>query len=121
LNPKDVHRQLTDHECLEQTFTWQENRTVTNRLTVQYDRVVYLLEPNDVSLDLRRKKIRIYDYPDGSIEIRYDGLPLPYTVFDKIRQVKQAEVVSNKRLGAVLQSIQEEQIKRTVQPSKKGT
>ncbi len=120
LNPKDVHRQLADHEDLEQIFTWQESRTVTNSLTVQYDRVVYLLEPNDITLDLRRKKIRIYDYPDGTIEIRYDGLPLPYTVFDKVRQVKQAEVVSNKRLGAVLQFIQEEQTKKSVERSKKA-
>ena len=118
LNPKDMHGQLAEHECLEQTFIWQENRAVTNSLTVQYDRVDYFLEPNDITLDLRRKKIRIFDYPDGIIEIRFDGFPLPYTIFDKVRQVKPAEVVSNKRFGAVLQFIQEEQA--TQQPPAKA-
>ena len=83
--------------------------------------MVYLLEPNDVTLELRRKKVRVFDYPDGVIEICYDGLPLPYTVFDKVRQVKQAEIVSNKRLGAALQFAQEEQAKpSSIQRSKKA-
>lgn len=120
LNPKDVHRPLTEHECLDDILSWQEERTVTNSLTVQYDRVVYLLEPNEITLDLRRKKVRIYDYPDGTIELRYDGLPLAYAVFDKVRQVKQAEVVSNKRLGAALKLIQEEQKEKSVQRSKRA-
>jgi hypothetical protein len=72
---------------------------------VQYDRVVYLLEPNDVSVGLRRKKARIHDYSDGTIAIKYDGADLPYSVFDTIRQVKQADIVSNKRLGAVLKHV----------------
>ena len=59
---------------------------MTNSLTVQYDRVVYLLEPNDITLALRHKKVQIYDYPDGTIELRHDGLPLTCTVFDKARQ-----------------------------------
>ena len=59
---------------------------------------VYKRQPNDITLELRRKKVRIYDYPDGTIDIKYDGLSLPYSVFDKISQVKQADVVSNKRL-----------------------
>lgn len=120
LNPKDVHRPLTEHECLDDILSWQEERTVTNSLTVQYDRVVYLLEPNEITLDLRRKKVRIYDYPDGTIELRHDGLPLAYAVFDKVRQVKQAEVVSNKRLGTVLKLIQEEQKVKSVQRSKRA-
>lgn len=108
-NSKNVHRTLTEHDTLEDILTWQEERTVTNSLTVQYDRVVYLLEPNDITVALRRKKIQIYDYPDGTIDLRHNGLPLAYSVFDKVRQIKQAEIVSNKRLGAVLKLAQEKQ------------
>ena len=34
---------------------------------------------------------------------------ISYSVFAKVRQVKQADVVSNKHLGAVLKFVQEKQ------------
>ena len=49
-----------------------------------------------------------YDYPDGTVAIKYEGTDLPYYVFDKVRQVKQADIVSNKRLGSVLQIVKEQ-------------
>lgn len=76
---------------------------------MQYDRVVYLLEDNEITRDLLRKKVTIYDCPSGTIAIKYLGLALPCSVFDKLRQVKQADVVSNKRLGAVLKFVHEKQ------------
>ena len=87
---------------------------------MQYDRVVYLLAPNDVTVGLRRKKVRIHDYPDGTIAIKYDGSDLPYSVFDKVRQVKQADIVSNKRLGAVLKHVQQQQQIQAVGRSQKS-
>jgi hypothetical protein len=36
----------------------------------------------------------VVDYPDGRLTIRYRGLDLPYTTFDKLRQVSQASIVS---------------------------
>lgn len=120
INDKDAHRPLADHDNLDDILTWQEDRTVTNSLSVQYDRVVYLLEPNNTTRDLRRKKVRIYDYPDGTIEIKYEGLPLPFSTYDKVRQVKQADIVSNKRIGAVLKFVQEKQKTQSVKRSKKA-
>ena len=52
------------------------------------------------------------DYPDGRLAIRYRGLDLPYTTFDKLRQVSQASIVENKHLGAVLSHIRQRQIER---------
>ncbi len=75
---KDLHRPLTEIDDLEEILSWQEERTVSNSLTVQYDRVVYLLEPNDLTKGLRRKKVCVHDYPDGTIAIKYDGADLPY-------------------------------------------
>ena len=40
------------------------------------------------------------------------GVELSYAVFDKLRHVRQADIVSNKRLGTVLQMIKKEQEKR---------
>lgn len=101
-NSKDMHRELTPHDNMDMSFTWQEERTVSNSLTIQYDRVVFLLEPNDITVELGRKKVTVYDYPDGRFAIRYKGVDLPYSIFDKVRQVNQGQVVNNKRLGAVL-------------------
>jgi len=119
-NETDLHRSLTELDDLEEILSWQEERTVSNSLTVQYDRVLYLLEPTDLTKGLRRKKVRVHDYPDGTIAIKYAGADLPYSVFDKVRQVKQADIVSNKRLGAVLQHVQEQQRIQTVERSKKA-
>lgn len=69
---------------------------------------------------LINKKVQVYDFPDGTIDIRHDGLPLPFTIFDKVCQVKQADIVSNKRLGAVLKVIKEAQDVNAVQRSKKA-
>ena len=102
LNPTDLHRPHTDMDNLEDAMCWQEQRTVSNSLTVQYDRVVYLLEPGELTNELRRKRVTFFDFPDGSIDIRHEGVSLPYSTFDKIGKVKQADIVDNKRLGAVL-------------------
>ena len=115
---KDLHRALTELDDLEEILSWQEERTVSNSLTVQYDRVVYLLEPDGLTKGLRRKKVRVYDYPDGTIAIKYNGADLPYSVFDKVGQVKQADIVSNKRLGTVLKYVQEQQQAQAVERSK---
>ncbi len=45
----------------------------------------------------------------GTIATKYDGVDLPYSAFDKVRQVKQADIVSNERLGTVLKHVQEQQ------------
>ena len=120
-NDKDLHRPLYENiDELEDIFSWREERTVSNNLTVQYDRVMYLLEPNEVTMDLKRQKVTILDYADGTISIRHEGVDLPYSVFDKVRQVKQANVVSNKRLGAVLEYAMMEQEKKSVKRGQKA-
>ena len=79
-----------------------------------------MLEPNEITNELRRKRVTVHDYPDGRFSIRYKGIELPYSAFDKVRQVKQAEVVSNKRLGAVLEFAKEQQKLRSVNRSRKA-
>ena len=69
--------QLVDD--LTDVFAWREERTVSSNLTLQYDKVVFLLEPNEITRELRRKRVTVVDYPDGRLAIRYRGLDLPYT------------------------------------------
>ena len=98
----------------------KEPRAVSNDLTLQYDRVRFILEPNDTSTGLQRKKVMVYDYPDGRIEIRHKGKSLPFIKFDKVRHVDQGAIVSNKRLGAVLAHIQTNQEETAHKRSKRA-
>jgi hypothetical protein len=59
-------------------------------------------------------------YPDGRLAIRYRGLDLPYTTFDKLRQVSQGAIVENKHLGAALAFIREQQRQTPQQRSQKA-
>src|SRR5713101_2992580 len=111
-NPKNLHRPLSAGDDLTDVFAWREERTVSNSLTLQYDKVLFLLEPSEMTRELRRKRVTVVDYPDGRLAIRYRGRDLPYTTFDKLRQVSQASIVENKHLGAVLSYIRERQIER---------
>jgi hypothetical protein len=108
-NDKDLHRPIEAHDEVDNAFAWKEERTVSFNLTVQYDKVLFMLEPNAMTRPLARKRVMIYDFPDGRLEIRHNGLCLPYRTFDKLRQVDQAAIVENKRLGPILAMIAEQQ------------
>ncbi len=116
-NPKDNHRPLCEFDNLDRSMSWQEQRTVSNSLTIQYDKVLFLLEANEYCTELKRKPVTVYDYPDGRFEIRHQGTLLPYSRFDKLRQVKQGEIVNHKRLGATLAFARQQQAERALQRS----
>jgi hypothetical protein len=101
-SPKDLHRPLAVHDNLEAAMVWREQRTVTAALTLHYNKVMFILEPNEISRTLPRKRVSVCEYPDGRVEIQHDGVSLPYRLFDKMRQVNQAAVVDNKHLDAAL-------------------
>ena len=108
-NPKDMHRPLAPHDDLDGSVCVKHQRTVSNSLTVIYDRVMFILERNEISETLGRKRVTVCDYPDGRLEIRHGEHVLQYTTFDKQQRVKRTEVVENKRLDDVLAIIAEQQ------------
>jgi transposase len=116
----DAHRSLATHDDLDTAFCRQEERRVSPRLTLQHDKVVFLLEPNEVTRKVAGQQVRIFDYPDGRLAIRHQGLDLPYRVFDQVRQVEQGTVVEHKRLDAVLASIREEQLRHPERQRRSG-
>src|SRR5262252_5098652 len=111
-NNKDVHRPLRAGDDLEDAFAWKEERTLSQALTLQYDKVMFILEPSEQAKAAIGKRVTVVDYPDGRLAIRYKGVELTYRTFDKIRQVSQAAIVENKHLGAVLAMIRDEQLRR---------
>lgn len=69
--------------------------------------MLFILEPSAITRPLARKKVSVFDYPDGRIEIRHQGLALPYRTFDRISRVDQGVIVENKRLSAALEMCRE--------------
>jgi len=45
---------------------------------------MFILEPNEITRALSRKKVTVYDFPDGRIEVRHQGQALPYRTFDRM-------------------------------------
>ncbi len=118
---RDVHRTLVaGHDDLDDAFAWKEERTVSMNLTLQYDQVLFILEPTGITRSLARKRVTVIDYPDGRLAIRYHGVDLPYRTFDKRPQVNQAAIVENKRLGPILAYIAEQQKKLDMSRSAKA-
>src|SRR4029077_15842569 len=119
-NAKDLHRPLGAGDDLEDAFAWKEERTLSQALTLQYDKVIFILEPSDQAKAAICKRVTVVDYPDGRLSIRYKGVALAYRTFDELRHVPQAAIVENKRLGAVLALIREQQIERAEVRSRKA-
>ena len=111
-NDKDLHRPLRASDDLDDAFAWKEERTLSQALTLQSDKVMFILEPSEQAKAAIGKRVTVVDYPDGRLAIRYRGVELAYRTFDKIRQVSQAAIVENKQLGAALAFIRDQQLRR---------
>lgn len=70
-NPKDMHQPLADHENLDGTMSRKEVRTLSQSLTLRYDKVLFVLDPTEISRPLAGQKVVVCDYPDGRLEIMH--------------------------------------------------
>ena len=111
-NNKDLHRPLRAGDDLEDAFAWKEQRRLSQALTLQYDKMIFIVEPSEPAKAAIGKYVTVFDYPDGRLAIRYNGVELAYRTFDKIRQVDQGAIADNKHLGAVLTMIRDDQLGR---------
>src|ERR1700712_2852410 len=75
----DAHRVVRDDELLASILTVRVLRKVTNSLTVQYDRVMYLLEDSAANRALIHRYVDVFEFPDGNVEIQCHGRPLTHT------------------------------------------
>lgn len=108
----DVHRPLETDDDLAAFFTWREPRRVSKSLTVQYDKVLYLIEDSELSRRAIGKYIEVWHYPDGRKELRLNRVILPYSIYDRLQEIDQGAIVDNKRLGRTLDFIKLVQDKR---------
>jgi hypothetical protein len=114
---RDLHRPMAGINDLDDVLCWREQRSVSRQLVVNYNRMKFMLRPDKISAAVAGKLVDIYDFPDGRLEIRWKGLPLPYSVFDQLQRVSHAAMIENKRLGEVLAWVKQQQDK---QPHHRG-
>jgi hypothetical protein len=93
-----------DDEDLALIFPWQEDRKISKQLTLHYRRGPCLIESNPETLELRGERCRLHAYADGRIELRHCA----DAVFPSAPSMRSAvsprgDIVSNKRLAAVLE------------------
>ena len=106
--PANRHRPLeVTPERLREILCHREQRHVGHQLTLCYQRKRIMLQETPVARGLVGQYVDTYAFPDGSLELRWQGIPLPYTAFDKDQRVQHAAVVENKRLGEALRYVQE--------------
>ena len=111
--PKDLHRPVQESpDELRDIFAWHDVRTVSKSLTFQYDKILYLMDTTEENSRLAGEKIKVLDYPDGTLAFLYGHRSLKCQAFDKLACVDQGQIVDNKRLGTVLRLAQVKQDER---------
>jgi hypothetical protein len=96
----NAHRPLNSKEDLARILTWQESRTLSKNLTLQFEKVVYQIQTQRPTYSLRQARVTVSKDAQANITILYKGKSLPYTIFHK--QTKQSEIVPSKNVNQVL-------------------
>jgi transposase len=97
----NTHRPLTAKEDLARILTWQETRTLSKNLTLQFEKVVYQIQTSRPTYALRNAQVTVCVNAQEELTILYQGKALPYSIYKQ--QARQAEIVSTKQLEHALQ------------------
>lgn len=96
----NLHRPLAAHQSLDRILTWQEPRTLSRSLTVQFMNVVYQVHTDRPAYALHNVRITVCLDAQGKVSLLYKNTPLEYSLFHK--QARQAEVVPTKHIDQAL-------------------
>jgi len=109
--PDDLHRPLNlAVSRLKDILCVRDQRQVGISLTVHYERRKFILEDSAHARSAIGKYVETYAYADQRLEIRWQGISLPYRVFDPSQQrVTHATITENKRLSETLAWIMAQQ------------
>ena len=97
----DAHLPLTAQDDLALILTWQETRTLSKNLTLQFNKVVYQIQSDRPDYALRHARVTVCMDAAGQVTILYKNRPLAYTIFHQ--QAKQSEVVHSKQIDQALE------------------
>jgi hypothetical protein len=93
----NAHRPLLLADDLDQILTWQESRTLSKNLTIQFRKIVYQIQTQRPTYALRKAKVTVCLNAEGKVVILYKNKELAYTIFKK--QTRQAQILSSKDLN----------------------
>lgn len=115
-NSFDAHRPVHDDEDLETIFTLQDQRKVSENLTVNHKRVLYVLEDTVENRKLRGHQVTVHEHENGKLSISHSGRTILFRGYAKDEtRISQGAIVENKRLGAALGWIAERQRQRDLE------
>jgi hypothetical protein len=97
----DLHRPLTAKDDLAHILTWQETRSLSKNLTLQFYKTVYQIQTKRPSYALRHAQVTVCLNAQEDITILYNGKSLPYVIYHP--QAQQADIVPAKLLDRALQ------------------
>jgi len=113
-NSYDAHRPLCDN--LDEILTVQDQRRVSENLTLHHNRTLYVIEDTEQNRRLRGHQVTVHEHENGRILIRHAGRELPHRAQPKeTARITQGATVENKRLGAALQQIAVQQRQRDIE------
>lgn len=101
----DAHRLLLPQDDLDQIFTWQESRTLSKNLTLQFRKVVYQIQTKRPTYALRKAQVTVCMNAKNEVSILYKDQKLNYTIFNK--QAKQSEIVTSKDIDRKLDKLRQ--------------
>ena len=109
----NLHRPMNiEPDLLRDVFCYRDERVVGPQLAFSYERKRIILAENEMTRDLPGKYVDTFAFPDGQFEVRWKGVSIPYSVFDKDQRGTHAAITDNKRLSAVLEHIKAERTKQ---------
>lgn len=89
----NLHRSMNiEPDRLRDVFCFRDERLVGAQLAFSYERKRIILAENEMSRDLPGKYVDTFVFPDGSFEVRWKGVSIPYSVFDKDQRVTHAAI-----------------------------
>jgi hypothetical protein len=115
-NPFNAHRALLPTEVLDDIFTWQETRKLSQSLTFNYQRQLFVILDTEETRILAGQRLTVVEHSDGTVQARHAGKLLPLTPFGKDdAEITQGTIVSNKLLAEALRFIKDKQAAKEVE------
>ncbi len=106
---ENLHRRLNVQTSrLADILCHREQRHVSQQLSLAYDRRQIILERSELADDLAGQYVKVYDFSDQPLEVRWKGRSLPYRIFSKDQRVSHT-AIENKRLSHALATVKAQQ------------